>query len=433
MRITNTLTRSVAELPAAPARIGMYFCGPTVYQRIHVGNARPFVISMWLRAWLRERGYEPNLVINITDVNDKIYDAAPGDSARLAAEASDWYFEDTSLLGLGRPNEEPKATETVPEIVALIEDLVAREMAYEARGDVYFRVGRFPDYGCLSGQRPDELQDLEPNPLKEDPRDFALWKATKPGEDTTWASPLGMGRPGWHIDCSAMDEKFLGPDFEIHGGGLDLIFPHHENELAQSRAAGRGFAKVWMHNGMLRFTGEKMSKSVGNVALLRDVIGEWGRETLLLFFLTGHWSKPIDFSPETLAQAKAQWTTFLNAFLAQGQTPRGIGPSWEEFAAVLDDDFNTPAALAIMHQWRKAGYFPELSRALKLFGLIDEADSARAGAPANVVALAEARTTARAAKDWAESDRLRDEIAAAGWTVRDVTEAPGYVLVALRP
>ena len=432
MRITNTLTRSVAELPppvtaaGAPARIGMYFCGPTVYQRIHVGNARPFVISMWLRAWLRERGYAPSLVINITDINDKIYDAAPGDSARLAAEASQWYIDDTALLGLGRPDEEPKATETVPEIVALIVDLVERDMAYAAGGDVYFRVGRFPDYGCLSGQRPDEVQDMEPNPLKEDARDFALWKATKPGEDTTWASPWGMGRPGWHIECSAMAEKFLGPDFEIHGGGLDLIFPHHENELAQSRAAGRGFAKVWMHNGMLRFTGEKMSKSLGNVALLQTVVEEWGRETLLLFFLTGHWSKPIDFSPETLAQAKAQVESFRNVFRAPARLD-GDAPTWDDFAATLDDDFNTPAALAVLHAWRTAGRLDLLRRGLGSFGLasvaVDES------APGALIALAEARSAARAARDWAESDRLRDEIAAAGWTVRDVADAPGYQLV----
>ena len=432
MRITNTLTRSVAELPppvtaaGAPARIGMYFCGPTVYQRIHVGNARPFVISMWLRAWLRERGYAPNLVINITDINDKIYDAAPGDSARLAAEASQWYIDDTALLGLGRPDEEPKATETVPEIVALIVDLVEREMAYAAGGDVYFRVGRFPDYGCLSGQRPDEVQDMEPNPLKEDARDFALWKATKPGEDTTWASPWGLGRPGWHIECSAMAEKFLGPDFEIHGGGLDLIFPHHENERAQSRAAGRGFAKVWMHNGMLRFTGEKMSKSLGNVALLQTVVEEWGRETLLLFFLTGHWSKPIDFSPETLAQAKAQVESFRNVFRAPARLD-GDAPTWDDFAATLDDDFNTPAALAVLHAWRTAGRLDLLRRGLGSFGLasvaVDES------APGELIALAEARSAARAVRDWAESDRLRDEIAARGWTVRDVAEAPGYQLV----
>ena len=430
MRLTNTLTRRSEELPpprqadSTPTRIGMYFCGPTVYQRIHVGNARPFVIAMWLRAWLKERGYDVRLVVNITDVNDKIYEAAPGASAALAQQASDWYIEDTGLLGFGRPDEEPKATETVPEIVALIEELVAKEMAYEAGGDVYFRVGRFPDYGCLSGQRPDEMQDQEPNPLKEDARDFALWKAHKPGEDTCWPSPWGDGRPGWHIECSAMAEKFLGPEFEIHGGGLDLVFPHHENELAQSRAAGRGFARVWMHNGMLRFTGEKMSKSLGNVATLQGVVERWGKETVLLFLLSGHWSKPIDFSDETMEQAKAQVESFRNVFRTP-PLPAGAVPGWDAFAAALDDDFNTPSALAIMHAWRANGAVDLLARALALFGL--QALAEERMAPAAVHELAQARLAARGRRDFPEADRLRAEIESAGWIARDTPD--GYQLV----
>jgi cysteinyl-tRNA synthetase len=266
MQLYDTLTRGKQELPPTPGPIRMYTCGPTVYQRIHIGNARPFVISMWLRRWLAERGYDVNLVENITDINDKIYNAAPGHSAELAAQAAQWYVDDTESLGLGRPDHEPKATETIPEIIALIEELVRGEYAYEAGGDVYFRVSRFPEYGRLSGQRPEQLEDDDPSPLKEDPRDFALWKATKEGEDTSWDSPWGRGRPGWHIECSAMAEKFLGPSFEIHLGGLDLVFPHHENERAQSQAAGREFARLWKHNGMLEFVCEKMSKSLGNVS-----------------------------------------------------------------------------------------------------------------------------------------------------------------------
>src|SRR5438105_2966968 len=283
MRLFDTLTKTKVELPDPPARIGMYTCGPTVYQRIHIGNARPFVISMWLKRWLELRGHGATLVENITDVNDRIYEAAPNASAELAAQATQRYIEDTEALGLGRPDHEPRATETIPEIVALIEELVAGGYAYEAGGDVYFRVARFAEYGRLSGQRPDQVQEQEPNPLKEDPRDFALWKANKPGEDTWWDSPWGRGRPGWHIECSAMAEKFLGPKFEIHLGGLDLVFPHHENEIAQSRAAGREFARIWMHNGMLEFTGEKMSKSLGNVVSLREALERWGRETLLMY------------------------------------------------------------------------------------------------------------------------------------------------------
>jgi cysteinyl-tRNA synthetase len=425
VRLYSTWHRKLVELPVPPYRVGIYTCGPTVYQRIHVGNARPFVLSLWLRRWLVERGYDVLLVENITDVNDKIYDAAPGDSARLAAEASDWYVEDTDLLGLGRPDAEPKATESIPEIVALIAELVASGHAYAVDGDVYFRVARFPEYGGLSGQKPDQMRDDEPNPRKEDPRDFALWKGNKPGEDTSWESPWGRGRPGWHIECSAMAEKHLGPSFDIHMGGLDLVFPHHENEIAQSRAAGREFARIWMHNGMLEFTGEKMSKSVGNVVTLRDAVEEWGRETVLLFFLTGHWRKPLDFSEETMAAAAAQAETFRNSFrdaTGDGQDERS------RLEGVLDDDFNTPDALALFHDWRARGLTASLRFGLDLFGLGSLAEAE--AAPAAVVELAERRQAARAAGDYAEADRLRAEIEAAGWEVRDV--AGGFTLVPRR-
>jgi cysteinyl-tRNA synthetase len=420
MQLYDTLTRRKQELPPAPGPIRMYTCGPTVYQRIHIGNARPFVISMWLRRWLTERGYDVNLVENITDVNDKIYDAAPGHSAELAAQASQWYVDDTERLGLGRPDHEPKATETIPEIVALIEELARGEYAYEAGGDVYFRVSRFLEYGRLSGQRPEQLEDDDPSPLKEDSRDFALWKATKEGEDTSWDSPWGRGRPGWHIECSAMAETFLGPSFEIHLGGLDLVFPHHENERAQSQAAGREFARIWMHNGMLEFVGEKMSKSLGNVASLQDVLEQWGRETILVFFLTAHWSKPIDFSDETVAAAAARVEGFRDVFRSPS-VPAAAG-EWERFEAALEDDFNTPDALAIMHGWRDHGL---LRRALDIFGLASLAEEE--DAPPEVVELARQRQEARAARDFDEADRLRAEIEAAGWEARDV--ADGFQLV----
>ena len=263
MRLYDTLTRSLVELPPPPGPIRMYFCGPTVYARAHIGNARPFVVGMWLRSWLRSRGYDAQLVHNITDINDKIYDAAPGASAALAAKATEWYLEDTADLGLGMPDHLPKATDSVPQIVAFIEELIARGSAYESGGDVYFSVASFPEYGRLSRQKPDQVeQGEEPSSLKRDPRDFALWKTNKPAtEDTWWDSPWGRGRPGWHIECSVMAEEIYGPAFEIHGGGLDLVFPHHENEVAQSRALGHPFASIWAHNGMLQFTGEKMSKS----------------------------------------------------------------------------------------------------------------------------------------------------------------------------
>jgi cysteinyl-tRNA synthetase len=418
VRLYSTLSRRLEELPPPPGPIRMYFCGPTVYQRAHIGNARPFVFGMWLRAWLRRRGYTATLVHNITDINDKIYEAAPNASAELAERATRWYLQDTADLGLGVPDLIPKATESIEEIVRFVDDLIERGYAYAVEGDVYFRVARDPEYGRLSGQRPDQVEEQEPNPLKEDPRDFALWKANKPGEDTWWESPWGRGRPGWHIECSVMAEEAFGPVFEIHGGGLDLVFPHHENELAQSRALGHEFARIWTHNGMLATAGEKMSKSLGNDTSLRNVLDVWGREVVLLFFMTAHWRKPMDFSDETLEQARAQVESFRNVFRSPSE-PVG---DWTAFEAALDDDFNTPEALAILHGWRDHDL---LRDALGLFGLASLAEDAEA--PAELVALARRRVEARETKDFAEADRLRDEIAAAGWEVRD--EAGGFRLV----
>src|SRR6267378_3751528 len=425
MRLYSTLQRDLVELPEQPGPIRMYFCGPTVYQRAHIGNARPFLLGMWLRDWLRFRGYDAKLVHNITDINDKIYDAAPGASAELAARATEWYLEDTGDLGLGMPDYLPKATDSVPAIVSFIEELVASGHAYPAGGDVYFRVASFPEYGRLSGQKPDQVeQGEEPSALKEDPRDFALWKANKPAtEDTWWDSPWGRGRPGWHIECSAMAEEIYGPVFEIHGGGLDLVFPHHENEVAQSQALGHPFAQIWTHNGMLRFTGEKMSKSVGNVETIREAIDQWGRETILVFFLGASWRKPIDYSDETMRQAAARRDTLRNAFTLDAAEHDASG--WEAFAAALDDDFDTPAALAVLHDWASSGQLELLRRGLAIFGLASLAE--RDEAPSEVVELAERRFRARADRNFEESDRLRSELAAAGWEVRD--RADGYDLV----
>jgi cysteinyl-tRNA synthetase len=421
MRVYDTFTGALVDLPPPPGPIGIYWCGPTVYQRIHVGNALAVtVLPLWLKRWLDHRGYETKVVVNITDINDKIYDAAPGASAQLASDATRWYVEDTDRLGLGRPDVEPTAAHTVPDQIAMIEQLLDRDFAYEVDGDVYYRVAHFPDYGRLSRQRPDQVEEQEPSPVKEDPRDFALWKANKPGEDTSWDSPWGRGRPGWHIECSAMAEKYLGTSFEIHGGGLDLKFPHHENEIAQSRALGHPFAHIWMHNGMLSMRGSEMHKSLGNDVSLKDALDRWGRETLLFFLMTGHWRKPLDYSEETLEQARAQLEGFRNVFRSPSE-PVG---DWAELEAALDDDFNTPEALAVMHGWRDHEL---LQRAFGIFGLASIADVE--AAPPEVVELAERRRDARHAKDFAESDRLRDEIAAAGWEVRDVADAPGYVLV----
>jgi cysteinyl-tRNA synthetase len=425
VRLYDTLTRRLQELPPPPGPVRMYFCGSTVYQRIHVGNARPFVLAMWLRRWLRLNGYEVTLVHNITDVDDHVYEEAARrgiPSRRLAQQATEWFLADTDDLGLGRPDIEPRASETIPEIIAFVEELIGRGFAYAAEGDVYFRVARVPDYGRLSNARPEEMCQQEPNPRKEDPRDFALWKARKPGEDAAWESPWGEGRPGWHIECSAMAEKYLGPVFEVHGGGADLRFPHHENELAQSRALGHAFARIWVHNGMLELAEEKMSKSLGNVVTLRNVLDVWGRETLLVYLLSGLWRQPIAFHDEALTAAARRADRFREVF--RNESVAAPAGAWASFAATLDDDFNTPEALAVLHEWRDHDL---LRRALDVFGLASLAEAETA--PEEVLALAEARRTARAGRDFAAADRLREEIAAAGWEVRDVAEPPGYRLV----
>jgi cysteinyl-tRNA synthetase len=423
MRLYSSLTRQPEELPPPPGPIRMYVCGPTVYQRVHVGNARPFVLGIWLERWLERNGYDVTFVSNITDVDDRVYEASAKagiGSRNLAAQATEWYRTDTGDLGLGRPDAEPLASETMPEIIALVEELIELGAAYVANGDVYFRVARFPEYGRLSGARLEEMIAQEPSELKEDQRDFALWKSQKPGEDHAWPSPWGPGRPGWHIECSAMAEKFLGPEFEIHGGGNDLRFPHHENELAQSRAAGRPFARIWVHNGMLELDEEKMSKSVGNVRTLRDVLDRWGREALLVYFLSGQWRKPIDFTAEAMDAAAARAERFREVF----RNPSQPAPdhAWERFAAALEDDFNTPDALAVMHEWRDHDL---LRRGLEVFGL--DSLAAAVEAPPEVVSLAERREEARGRRDFGEADRLREEIDRAGWEVRDA--ADGFQLV----
>jgi cysteinyl-tRNA synthetase len=277
-------------------------------------------------------------------------------------------------------------------------------------------VAGYPDYGQLSGARLEDMVAQEPSDLKEDQRDFALWKATKPHEDISWPSPWGAGRPGWHIECSAMADKLLGPVFEIHGGGMDLRFPHHENELAQSRGAGREFARLWAHNGMLELAREKMAKSVGNVVSLREALDTYGREAILLLFLGAHYRSPVEYSDEALEAARTQAEEFRTAFRVVEKT--GGAPGWDEFEAALDDDFNTPLALSILHAWRSAGELELLERGLGIFGL--EVESA-GEAPAAVVFLAEERQAARAAGDFGRADELRAEIETQGWEVQDVS------------
>jgi cysteinyl-tRNA synthetase len=370
VRIRDTLTGDLVALDPEQ-EVGIYACGPTVYSRIHIGNARPFVVFSLLGRFLRREGYRAKLVVNVTDINDKIYVAAreAGEgSAEFAARMTRAYLEDTDRLGLGRPDAEPLATGTIEGIVGLIAELIESGHAYESGGDVYFRVKSFRAYGKLSNRRTEDLDQGEEagsESLKEDPVDFALWKAKKPDEDTAWESPWGMGRPAWHIECSVMAEQELGSAFAIHGGGSDLIFPHHENEIAQSEAAGRPFARIWMHNGMVETDAAKMSKSEGNIFQLSEALDRYGREAVVAYLISGHYRQPLAFGPEQMEQAVAQVERLRNFYRVPWRAPQGggasgegrmeqqrggsIGPSPEArldaFRDALADDFNTPRAM----------------------------------------------------------------------------------------
>jgi cysteinyl-tRNA synthetase len=431
--------------PREPGRVGIYACGPTVYGRIHVGNARPYVVFSLLKRFLEHEGCEVTLVCNVTDVNDKIYDAARAagvPSEQLAREMTAAYVADTDALGLGRPDREPLASGTMEEIVALIALLIERGHAYEAGGDVYFDVRSYPAYGELSHRRVDDMdqgEGVEGADRKRDPLDFALWKAQKPGEDTAWDSPWGRGRPGWHIECSAMAEALLGVGFEIHGGGSDLVFPHHENEAAQTAAAhGAPLARLWMHNGMVRLEGEKMAKSVGNIFLLHEALAAHGRDALIAYFCAGHYRQPIAYSAERLEEAARSVARIREAGrrLVPGPSPAELAPLREQFFAALADDFNTPRALAVVFDWvREANRraeptgdadLRELLSVLALDGLLDA--DADAGVPDEAAQeLLARREAARAARDFATADALRDELAALGWDVRDSAGGPALV------
>src|SRR3954464_14829428 len=447
LRISDTLSGEVRPLdPRKPPGVGIYACGPTVYSRIHVGNARGFAIPMLFSRLLRHLGYEPRLVINVTDINDKIYAAARDagvPSAQLAEEMTRAYVEDTNRLGLGRPAAEPLASETIPEIVALIEELIASGHAYESGGDVYFRVRSFPGYGKLSNRDPHEMDQGEEAgtaSLKEDALDFALWKARKGDEDTAWPSPWGEGRPGWHIECSAMGEKLLGADFDIHSGGVDLIFPHHENEIAQTEAArGAPLARLWMHNGMIRVAEEKMSKSVGNIFQLSEALDRYGRHAVVAYLISGHYRQPLEFSEGALDEADARVKRIRNFVLELPEDEEGADPDpavtgWRgEFLGALADDFNTPRALAILSELVSEGNRRELPGAraapegsLPLLGLESLLAPVDAPNPDAERLLAE-REEARAERDFERADRLREALADRGFEVRDTPEGARLV------
>jgi cysteinyl-tRNA synthetase len=439
-------TRTGTLRPLAPRdgdRVGIYACGPTVYGPIHVGNARPFVVFSLLKRFLVHAGYDVTFVVNITDINDKIYAAAHAagiGSQELAREMCSAYFTDTDGLALGRPDYEPQASQTIPQIVDLIEQLIERKHAYAVDGDVLFSVRSYPQYGELSHRKLDDMdqgEEVEGAARKRDPLDFALWKAHKPGEDTSWESPWGPGRPGWHIECSAMAEAILGVDFEIHGGGSDLIFPHHENEAAQTRAAHNApLAKLWVHNGMIRLDKQKMAKSVGNIFVLRDALRAHGRDALVMYFCSGHYRQPVEFDDERLTEASARVKRIREAArrLRPASSPGWSEPLRARFFAALAEDFNTPSALACVFDWvreanreRDAVGDHDLREMLGVLGLENLLDRETTEVPPEIIALLEQREQARVARDFVAADRARDQLGEQGWEVRDGPHGPELI------
>ncbi len=455
IRLKDTLSGELRPLHAGPGgEVGIYACGPTTYGPIHIGNARPYVIFSLLRRFLAHEGFEPTLVINLTDINDKIYEAARErgvGSAEHAEEMIAAYRADTDALGLGRPDHEPKATETIGPIISLIEALIDSGHAYESGGDVYFSVRSYEGYGRLSNRDPDQMDQGEEAgaaDLKRDRLDFALWKARKEDEDSSWPSPWGQGRPGWHIECSAMAEELLGLEFAIHGGGSDLVFPHHENEAAQTEAArGRALTRLWMHNGMVETApSEKMAKSVGNIFRLGEAVAAHGAEAVVAFLVSGHYRQPLAFSAEALEEAERRnrrVREFFRDAPADGGTPGSdpdpaVSARREAFLEALADDFNTPRALGEMYgligdanREPLAGAHAAVAEMLELLGLASLAAGDRNaegdGPGPEELELLEQRERARADRDFSAADEIRDRLAALGWEVRDTAEGARLV------
>ncbi len=463
LKIFNTLTGAKQLFtPIRPGHIGMYVCGITVYDYCHIGHARFLVAFDMVRRYLRHRGYQVNYVRNITDIDDKIIQRAAlnGESiSALTARFITAMDEDCAALGCERPDHEPRATAHLPDIIALIAKLVRRDLAYVATdGDVCYAVAKFPGYGRLSGRRLEDLRAgarVEVDSAKRDPLDFVLWKRAKPGEPS-WSSPWGAGRPGWHIECSAMSEALLGTHFDIHGGGMDLKFPHHENEIAQSCGAGAAFANVWMHNGFVNVDDVKMSKSLGNFFTLREVIPRLRHpEVLRTFLLASHYRGPINYSTVQLEQADAALSRLYTA-LRGLQCADGVSGSHsiavaaaERFEAALDDDFNTPEAMAVLQELareinsaRAAGHAQaaaelggELRRLAGVLAVLQVEPDAWFRLPAGdfkmhsdvspaldedqIQRKISARLAARQARDFAAADRIRAELAAAGVQLED--------------
>ena len=459
MRFYNDLTMQKEDfVPITEGKVTMYCCGPTVYDLIHVGNARPIIMFDVLRRYLEYRGYEVTFVQNFTDVDDKIIKRANEEgvsSAQIAEKYIAEYWKDVKALGVREATVHPKATENIPQIIELVQTLVDKGYAYEVNGDVYYRTAKFRDYGKLSHQNLEDLQSgarVEVSDIKEDPMDFALWKAAKPGEPA-WQSPWGMGRPGWHIECSAMSNRYLGKTIDIHTGGKDLIFPHHENEIAQSEAAnGVPFVHYWLHNGFINIDNQKMSKSLGNFFHVRDVAEKYGYDCIRMFMLMSHYRSPLNYSADVLDQARAALDRLrtakdnLDFFAANGRDGElsqadadfaaGLDKYRQRFIDVMDDDFNTADAVSVIFELVRdvnAAVSPaaDPSKALaaacrdvflELCGVLGVPFGAAEDLDAEIEEQIAARQAARKAKNWAEADRIRDQLKAAGIILEDTPQ-----------
>ena len=449
LKIHNDLTRQKDDfVPIEPGRVRMYVCGMTVYDYCHLGHARVMVVFDVVYRYLRARGYDVTYVRNITDIDDKIIKRANENGEPFTVLTERFVqamHEDAAALGVLPPTLEPRATEHLREIVEMIERLIARGHAYVAdNGDVYYAVTSFEGYGGLSGKSIEDLQAgarVEPGEQKRDPLDFALWKAAKPGEPA-WDSPWGPGRPGWHIECSAMSTCALGNHFDIHGGGADLQFPHHENEIAQSEAAtGEPFVNVWMHNGFVRVNEEKMSKSLGNFFTVREILARYRPEEVRYFILTSQYRSPLNYDDEHLDNARAALTRLYTALRGLPDAASAGGEDFRErFHAAMDDDFNTPVALSVLFDLVReinrvrpqdepaaAALGAELRSLSGILGLLQADPEAYLRGQVGEMGLSDAaidsliaeRVAARKSKDWARSDRIRDELGAAGVILED--------------
>ncbi len=446
LKIYNTLTRSKQEfIPRQPGKVGMYVCGMTVYDYCHIGHARVMVVFDTIARYLRHSGYELTYVRNITDIDDKIIQRAHDNQelfTDLTARFIEAMHDDERALAVLPPDQEPRATQSIPDIIAMIASLIAKDYAYlGGNGDVFYAVNRFNTYGKLSGKNIEDLQAgerVDVDTAKRDPLDFVLWKMAKAGEPA-WGSPWGSGRPGWHIECSAMSTCCLGNHFDIHGGGMDLQFPHHENEIAQSEAAtGETFVNYWLHNGFVRVNEEKMSKSLGNFFTVREVLKQYRPEVIRFFILASHYRSPLNYSDEQLDDAGTALTRLYNALRGVVITEQAIDPDYlARFEQAMNDDFNTPVALSVLfdlaRELNKAEDKDLLANTLKqlasLLGLLqDDPEHFLQGAAATdaisaeqIEALIEARKTAKANKDWAQADSIRDQLKAQGVLLEDVS------------